>query len=346
VAQARADDAVDDVLRTLLLPFEEALLPRMEGVRVLMLNARASPALPQAARDWRLQQDFRPHVDALAREGLGSTPELPAGEFDTVLLPAPRQRQHGRALLAQAWARLAPGGVLLACAGNEAGGRSLQRDLEALAGATHALSKHRCRVSWAVKEGEGDAALAQEWLRADEPAVNDAAMLSRPGVFAWDRVDPASALLAAQLPSDLSGRGADLGAGHGYLSMQLLARNPGVRALDLYEADARALALARANLGEREGVDFDFHWQDVAAGLPRTDYDFIVSNPPFHEDRAERPELGRAFIAAASAALRAGGRFLMVANKQLPYEAELAKAFSSVRTLVERDGFKVIEARR
>ena len=80
--------------------------------------------------------------------------------------------------------------------------------------------------------------------------------------------------------------------------------------------------------------------------MPRGDYDFIVSNPPFHEDRAERPELGRAFIAAASAALRAGGRLLLVANRQLPYEAELTRGFASVRTLVERDGFKVIEATR
>jgi len=347
VAQPRADDAVADVLRTLLLPFEEQLLPRLGGSRVLMLNARASPALPAAARGWRLQQDFRPHADALAHDGFESAPELPAGEFDVVLLPAPRQRQHGRALLAQAWARLAPGGVLLACAGNEAGGRSLQRDLEALAGATHALSKHRCRVSWAMREGEGDAALAREWLQADEPAAAaDSGMLSRPGVFAWDRVDAASALLAAQLPSDLRGRGADLGAGHGYLSLQVLARNPSVAALDLYEADARALALARANLGEREGLELGFHWQDVAVGLPRGDYDFIVSNPPFHEDRAERPELGRAFIAAASAALRPGGRFLMVANRQLPYEGALAAGFARVRTLVEAEGFKVIEAMR
>ena len=122
-------DEDDDVLRTLMLPFAEDLLPRLEGARVLMLNARASAALPAEARGWRLQQDFRPRVDALAAEGLEATPELPSGEFDFVFLPAPRQRQHGRALLAQAWSRLAKGGVLVACAGNDAGGRSLQGDM-------------------------------------------------------------------------------------------------------------------------------------------------------------------------------------------------------------------------
>jgi len=346
VAQPGKDED-DDVLRTLMLPFAEDLLPRLEGARVLMLNARASAALPAEARGWRLQQDFRPRVDALAAEGLEATPELPSGEFDFVFLPAPRQRQHGRALLAQAWSRLAKGGVLVACAGNDAGGRSLQGDLEALAGAAHSLSKHRCRVSWAVKEAKDEPAIAREWLQADEPAVAGAAgLLSRPGVFAWDRVDAGSALLVEHLPSDLAGHGADLGSGHGYLSTQVLARNPGVRALDLYEADARALALARDNLSAHEGIDCQFHWHDVTRGLPRGDYDFIVSNPPFHEGRAERPDIGRAFIEAASGALRAGGRLLLVANRQLPYEAAIAHGFASARTLAEREGYKVIEAIR
>ena len=347
MARSRSADDVADVLRTLLLPFEQALLPRIEGARVLMLNARASPVLPAEARAWRLQQDFRPWADALARAGLESTPDLPHGEFDYVLLPAPRQRQHGRALLAQALARLVPGGVLVACAANDAGGRSLQADLDALAGPSHSLSKHRCRVSWVVQEGSSDAALAREWLQADAPAaVGDSGMLSRPGVFAWDRVDAGSALLASLLPSDLQGRGADLGSGNGYLSAQLLGRNPAVHALDLYEADARALALARHNLGEPEGVALAFHWHDVGTGLLREDYDFVVSNPPFHEGRVENPELGVSFIRAAAASLKDGGRLLMVANAHLPYEAALVQAFAGLRTLAEREGFKVIEAVR
>ena len=342
------DEDVDDVLRTLLLPFEEALLPRLEGARVLVLNARASPLLPAEAKAWRLQQDFRPHADALARAGFESTPELPNGEFDAVLLLAPRQRQLGRALLVEGYARLAPGGVLVACAGNDSGGRSLQRDLEALAGPTHALSKHRCRASWAVREGPGNLELAREWLAQDEPApVAGTALLSRPGVFAWDRIDAASALLASRLPTDLRGHGADLGSGHGYLAGEVVARNPQVVAMDLYEADARALALSRANLGAAKEVRLGFHWQDATGALARDDYDFIVSNPPFHEGgRADRPELGRAFIASAAAALRPGGRFFMVANRHLPYEAQLAQAFAQVRTLADEGGFKVIEAVR
>lgn len=341
------DPDIDDLLRTLFLPFEQELMPRLEGARVLMLNARAAPALPAAAGAWRLQQDFRPHADALARIGLASTPELPAGEFDAVLLPMPRQRRHGRAMLAEGFERLAPRGVLVACAANDGGGRSLQRDLEALAGASHSLSKHRCRASWATREAGADEALARAWREADAPApIAGGRYQSRPGVFAWDRIDAASALLVSKLPADLRGRGADLGCGYGVLAVELLAGNAGVQALDLYEADARALALARVNLAACAGVELEFHWHDVAAGLLRDDYDFIVSNPPFHEGRADRPDLGRAFIAAAARALRPGGRCFLVANRHLPYEAALGAGFASVRTLADERGFKVFEAVR
>ena len=92
-------------------------------------------------------------------------------------------------------------------------------------------------------------------------------------------------------------------------------------------------------------VELGFHWHDVAAGLPGR-YDFIVSNPPFHaQDRVDRPELGRAFIRAAAQALRPRGRLLLVANRHLPYEAELSAAFADVRVLAQAGGFKAFEAR-
>ncbi len=193
-----------------------------------------------------------------------------------------------------------------------------------------------------------DSERIRQWALLDAPRpIADGRFLSRPGLFAWDRIDAASALLASCLPTDLAGKGADLGAGFGYLSAEVLARCPGVIAMDLYEAEARALDLARLNLaapGEpAPSARLAFHWHDVTAGLADR-YDFIVSNPPFHQGRADQPELGRAFIAAAAAALKPRGRLWLVANRHLPYEAELAQGFTSVRTVREQDGFKVIEA--
>lgn len=344
----------DPALETLLLPFANGTLawPREGGA--LLLHARSGWPLLQ--RDWPglvCAQAFKPQVDALQRDGMVLEADGDDSRYPIVLSLPPRQREHARAAFARAMERVAPGGRIIACMPNREGAKSGESDLAQLAGSLTTLSKHHCRVFWSGPlQGAIDPGLAQAWRQLDAPrpilqgSTLDGRFASRPGVFAWDRIDPASALLAAHLPNDLAGHGADLGAGWGYLASEVLARCPGVAALDLYEADARALAVSRSNLSPGAKVPMQFHWHDVCAGLPRQ-YDFIVSNPPFHtQGHGERPDIGRAFIAAAGDALLPGGRFWLVANRNLPYESVLDARFGSVRTVAQAQGFKVIEAVR
>ena len=316
----------------------------------LFLRARDGIALRvQAPRTLVCEQGFRPAFDALRRAGFAARApgEGAQGEaFPLVLLLPPRQRDEARAQFAEAFGRVAPGGLVVAAMANDAGAKSGQADFEALFGPAAVLAKHKCRVFRATRGDAVDADLAARWRTLDAPrAILDGRYTSRPGVFAWDRIDAASALLAEHLPATLSGHGADLGAGWGYLSCEALARCRGVAALDVVEAEARALDCARANLAPfRDRVALDFLWHDATAGLPRR-YDFIVTNPPFHALPGEpRPDIGRAFIAAAAEALKPGGALWLVANRQLPYEEALGARFASVRIVAQRDGFKVVEA--
>lgn len=343
----------DPALQALWLPFLGDLIAWPQG-GALLLGARAGWPLHQ--RPWpglSCVQPFKPAFDALQRSGLEARPALEATRrWPLVLLLPPRQRDAARSLFARALDLLEPGGRVVAAMPNAEGAKSGAADLARLCGPLHALSKHKCRVFWTGPlDGAADDALAAEWRALGEPRqlpidVAGHPVHSRPGVFAWDRVDRASALLAEHLPDDLAGTGADLGAGWGYLSMQVLARCPAVRALDLYEADADALDLARRNLAPfATRADLGFHWHDVASGLARR-YDFIVTNPPFHaQGREERPDLGRAFLAAAADALAPGGRLWLVANRHLPYEGVLDARFTSVRIVAQAEGFKVVEAR-
>ncbi len=338
-------------LDALLLPFTEGELAWPAQGGVLFMHARdGQPLHRQPWPGLHCQTTSRPDFDALQRSGLDvHSPEsapTQLARYPLVLVLPPRQREQARALFARAIGHLAPGGIVVACMANAEGAKSGQADLARLAGPVRSLSKHHCRVFWtAPLRGPIDPPLMDAWATADAPRpIDDGRFLSRPGVFAWDHVDPASALLAAHLPADLAGHGADLGAGYGYLAAEVLSRCRAVTAMDLYEADARALALARANLAaSATQAALAFHWHDVTTGL-RQAFDFIVSNPPFHaQGRADRPDLGRAFIAAAAEALRPGGRLLLAANRHLPYESVLDAHFGSTRTLVQQAGFKVIE---
>lgn len=340
----------DPAMAALLHPFSTGRLHWPAGERVLFLRARLAAGLPADAKAWLHEQSFRPAAERLQRAGFQVGDGSDRSGFELALVLLPRQRDEARALLARALASLAEGGIVVASAANNEGARSAEGDLEHLAGSVESLSKSKCRVFWARKaSGVMDHALSTQWLAHDCPQpIGDGRFLSRPGVFAWDRIDSASGLLAGCLPVGLCGEGADLGAGFGYLATEVLLRCPGVTALDLYEAEARALALARENLTalappREPPVRLGFHWHDVTAGLPGR-YDFVVTNPPFHLGRADEPDLGRAFIAAAAAALRPGGRLWLVANLHLAYEAELARSFASVRRITDDARFKVIEA--
>lgn len=346
--------AEDALLRTLLLPFAGGTLSWPDAGALFLHGRDGAPLRQLGAPGLVVEQGYRPEAERLQAAGHALAGEDDRRRFPLVLLLPPRQRDAQRALFARAFARCAGGGLVVAAAANDAGAKSAEADLRALAGLEGSLSKHHCRVFWARHDpARLDAARLAHWRDLDAPRriaapqLPGGGFLSRPGVFAWDRIDPGSALLAAQLPHDIAGHVADLGAGWGYLSIELLRRNPGIAALDLYEADARALALARANLAALDtAAALDFLWHDVAAGLPRR-YDAIVSNPPFHaQDRADRPELGRRFIEAAARALRPRGRLYLVANRHLPYEAALAAHFEPVRVLARAQGFKAIEAVR
>jgi 16S rRNA (guanine1207-N2)-methyltransferase len=166
------------------------------------------------------------------------------------------------------------------------------------------------------------------------------------GMFSSDGPDPGSESLAACFDQRINGRIADLGAGWGYLGTMLAISGGAIERLDSIEADWRSLQAARRNLAARKVFDLGFHWLDVEKeGLPQH-YDWVVMNPPFHEGRRAEASIGLAFIAAAAAALRPGGRLLMVANRNLPYEAALRRYFATYILLGEDGRYKRYEARR
>jgi 16S rRNA (guanine1207-N2)-methyltransferase len=252
---------------------------------------------------------------------------------------APPGTVERRYVLALALRALKPGGTLTALAPKDKGGARLGRELQAFGGVVQEQGRRHQRIC-VVDRGPALEGL-EAAITAGRPRRLDGLDLwSQPGLFSWDRIDPGTALLLSVLPP-LEGRGADFGCGVGVIARAVLV-HAGVARLDLIDLDRRAIDCARRNVNGPRAV---LHWADVRAAFELKDLDFVVMNPPFHDSGAEDRSLGQAFVRRAREALRKGGRLWMVANRHLPYEAELDAGFAEVVRRAEAGGFKVYEAR-
>ena len=334
-------------LKTLFHPFEAgALSVPAEGERVLFLGAEPGFRLPEGwAAEVHAVQGFRPDFRALEGMRLASVSPRAKGEgYAAALVLAGRHRGRNELLVAEALERTAAGGRILVAGSKDDGVASLRKRLESLVGGEGSLPKYHGLAFWFRRTQDGAAATA---LRAaNPPMLVDGRFHTAPGMFSFDRVDAGSRLLMESMPAQFEGRIADFCAGWGYLAAEIVARSGGIAALDVYEADFEALEAARRNVRETSDVSPRFFWHDLLAEPVEEKYDVIVMNPPFHRARAAEPEVGAGMVRAAAKALRPGGRLLMVANRQLPYERVLAAAFSRHDEIAADGMFKVFSARR
>jgi 16S rRNA (guanine1207-N2)-methyltransferase len=290
------------------------------------------PALATAPVGARQVSPLAPGAQALET--------LAPGSLSAAVIAAPPGTLERRYALALALRALKPGAPLTAMAPKDKGGSRLRKELESFGCRVDEVGRQHQRICHTSRP---DAPVGLELaIAAGGPQrIDGAGLWTQPGVFSWDRDDPGSQLLIAALPA-LSGHGADLGCGIGLLARAVLS-SPEVTRLDLVDLDRRALDAARRNVEDPRAF---LHWTDVRGGPDFAGLDFVVMNPPFHERGLEDKALGQAFIRRSHQMLRPGGVLWLVANRHLPYEAELAAQFGRVTPKGEGQGFKIYEARR
>ena len=343
--------------------------------RILILNAAPAPHfLPRLsaalsgdlASDLDCVQWFAPKYDALSAM-LGSLPPSvrlhdscdavrDGGDYDLVICAGTKQKQETRHLIALASRLLTDGGHFVIAAANNAGGKQLDKDCKACGYVTEAYSKHKNRVLWMEKRaGSLDAGLLEQWYAdglvsycdktdSDKTSGDGTGFWTCPGLYGWNKIDRGSAFFIETLRAQgvtLRGTGADFGCGYGYLSRTILNDFETIDRLYAIDADRRAVDVIGRNVD-----DARLHavWADLTKpcdAIARP-LDFIVMNPPFHDDKATAIDAGQAFITQAAARLKGKGHLYMVANTHLPYERLLGAAFTSVTALDTAHGFKVI----
>ena len=268
---------------------------------------------------------------------------LSEGSLSEIVMFAQPGTLERRRALALALTALRPGGRLTALAPKDKGGARIAKELAEFGCAVDEGVKRHHRIATCERpEKLPDLTLAK--AEGAMRLIEETGFWSQPGIFSWDRIDPGSELLIEHLPS-LSGSGADLGCGYGFLARHLLAKSPAVTSLALVDIDGRAVEAARHNVTDARAT---FLWADVRkpdiAGLPKG-LDFVVMNAPFHDGGTEDRRLMTTFLERAAALLKNGGVCWLVANRHLPYEAAMAPLFASITPVADARGFKVFEAK-
>jgi 16S rRNA (guanine1207-N2)-methyltransferase len=160
------------------------------------------------------------------------------------------------------------------------------------------------------------------------PVDNPLTIASLPGVFSHGRLDAGTAFLLEHLPDLLIG-------------LCLKAQHPGLE-ITLLDSSALAIESARAS-ASLNGLEVCLLPSDGFSEVRGT-FDWIVSNPPFHQGVNTSFEAFRGFCSLAGRHLNPNGNIMLVANRHLPYVEWLKMQFRTVKVVAKNQSFKIIRA--
>jgi 16S rRNA (guanine1207-N2)-methyltransferase len=276
-----------------------------------------------------IYQTFAPSVTDLQAAGYDVVQSVQS-DFDVAVVLLPKAKALSRHLIATAQ-KCTHSGLVIVDGQKDAGIDPILKDLRKRTSVGDAVSKAHGKIAWFA----GDTDLSDYF---DTPKSLADGFKTVAGVFSADAADPASELLLSVLPR-LTGNVADLGAGWGYLTRNLIEMpTKGVIAV---EADYRAIEIARVNVSSDK---VKFVWADATSWCADEALDTVVMNPPFHNFGKADPGIGIDFIKTAVRSLKPQGDCYIVANRHLPYEQTLNELFQSVSEVTKDNRFKVLYA--
>ncbi len=346
----RAWNAADELL---LAQCSEWALPA--DARILLVNDTAG-ALAVSLHAWQphswndqvtslyaLQQNLT--RNALATDAVSCIPmhELPAGQYDAVLLQLPKtlslleyQLIQLRPLL-RPHTRLVAGGMV-----KHMTGRMIDL-FEKLIGPTQtSLAQKKARLIFATLDTTLSPVLPAP-SRYSIPAV-PLQLVNHANVFSRDKIDIGTRFLLQHFP-DVSQANSvlDLGCGNGALGIYAGWKNP---AATLYFVDDSALAIQSArDSAALNALRNPAHFiQDDALEHFGEKIDVIVCNPPFHEGNKIHTDIAARMFRGAGHQLTPMGSLYIVANRHLDYRALLVPFFASVKLLQGNNKFIILHA--
>ena len=169
-------------------------------------------------------------------------------------------------------------------------------------------------------------------------------LLSKAGIFGWNKVDEGSRFLIDTVPIYLSNFNQppetllDLGCGYGYLSV--CASRFNFKRIIATDNNAGALIATERNLA-RIKIAYEVIGDDAGESIEEN-FDSIWSNPPFHSGFSLSTTVLNKFLKSSKNLLNPNGKCLFVVNKFIPIEKLASNYFKTIEILNKNNSFKVV----
>jgi 16S rRNA (guanine1207-N2)-methyltransferase len=196
-------------------------------------------------------------------------------------------------------------------------------------------------VFWSARDGDRKRRRHEVKFTAKVRDGEFAQFVSRPGVFAYGRLDDGSHSLLDVLETRTGDRIVDLGCGCGVVGIIAAIRTGQYAHLTMADSNTRAVAVAELNARARGLTDFSAQLTTNFSDLPARNYDLALANPPYFA----RHTITRLFVEQAHGLLRRGGRLYLV-TRQLEAVEPILEEFFPPPLLLSRRNYAIMVAMR
>lgn len=263
---------------------------------------------------------------------------------DMILLYWPKAKAEAEYLLTMLLAKLGKSTKLLLLVKTGSGVKSIEKMFADFGPINKFDSARRCSFYWGQCTEEAPTFNQQDWFKEYQVEFENHTIEVRslPGVFSHGEFDKGSELLLQTLPA-LRGHVLDFGCGAGVIGSVMKTINPKIH-LDMVDISALAIASSIETLkaNNLEGCVFA---SDVYSDT-KENYQFIVSNPPFHAGLKTHYSSTEELLEKAPQNLTHEGQLILVANSFLQYPPIIEKAFGECLTLAKNNKFKIYSAQK
>lgn len=174
-------------------------------------------------------------------------------------------------------------------------------------------------------------------IKIQEKTLTIAAL---PGVFSQNALDTGTEVLLANLPDIITGKVLDFGCGAGVIAAYIGTVYPHTK-LTLVDVSALALHSAQTTLALNQ-LSGEYIASNSLSHVHQR-YDFVVSNPPFHQGVKTHYGATEQFLAEIKQNLASNATVTIVANSFLKYLPIMEGAIGKTQTIVVKKGFAIYQ---